>query len=126
MKCKFKVGDTVQVVAGKFRYRPGSMEDHKQVPTQGRIVAINKRNQTVIIEDVNKGIFHERRTRQENGEFAGGRVERERPIHLSNVMFVDPQTQKPVRLGVKVVDGRKVRFTKGRNASGAVIDEASD
>lgn len=123
MKLKLKVGDKVQVVSGKHRFRPSSDVESKQQPAVGRVVSINKKNQTVIVEGLNLGVFHERAGRTEAGETTGGQVERERPIHISNVMFVDPQTNKPVRLGIKVVDGKRVRFTKGRNASGAVVSE---
>ena len=52
---------------------------------------------------------------------AGGIVTKEASIHLSNVIHVDPKTDKPTRIGYKFLeDGRKVRFAK---ASGEVIDK---
>ncbi len=50
----------------------------------------------------------------------GGIVEKEASIHVSNVMLVDPKTDKPTRVGRKLLDdGRRVRYAKG---SGEVID----
>ena len=52
----------------------------------------------------------------------GGIIEREGPIHLSNVMLVDPQTDKPTRVGVRsLADGKKVRVAR---RSGEFIDKA--
>jgi large subunit ribosomal protein L24 len=51
---------------------------------------------------------------------AGGIVEKEASIHISNVAYVDPKTDKPTRVGYKrLEDGRKVRFAK---RSGEIID----
>ena len=52
-------------------------------------------------------------------ENAGGIISKEMPIHISNVAIVDPKTEKPSRLGAKIVDGRKVRVAK---RSGEIID----
>ena len=50
----------------------------------------------------------------------GGIVEREAAIHLSNLMLVDPKTEKPTKVGFRVLDdGRKVRVAK---ATGEVIE----
>jgi large subunit ribosomal protein L24 len=49
----------------------------------------------------------------------GGVIDKEAPLHISNVAHVDPKTKKPTRVGFKVVEGRKVRFAK---RSGDVID----
>ena len=44
---------------------------------------------------------------------AGGIIEKEGPIHVSNVMLVDPSDEKPTRVGIKVGDdGKRVRFAK--------------
>jgi large subunit ribosomal protein L24 len=44
---------------------------------------------------------------------AGGIIEKEGPIHVSNVMLVDPSDEKPTRVGVKVGDdGKRVRYAK--------------
>jgi large subunit ribosomal protein L24 len=50
----------------------------------------------------------------------GGIVEKEAPVHLSNLMLLDPKTDRPTRVGFRILDdGKKVRVAK---ASGEVID----
>lgn len=108
MKIKLKKDDLVQVISGN------------SAKTRGRILAVDTEKQTVVVEGVNLRKFHEK-VRQTKDGANGGIVEREAPIHISNVMLIDPQTDKPVRVGTKVVDGKRVRVTKGRNASGSVV-----
>ena len=50
----------------------------------------------------------------------GGIIDIEAPIHASNVMLIDPSNNEPTRLGVRVEDGHKVRFSK---KSGETIDK---
>ena len=50
----------------------------------------------------------------------GGIISQEAPIHVSNVMPLDPKTGEPTRVGLKVVDGKKVRVAK---KSGEVLDK---
>ena len=50
----------------------------------------------------------------------GGFANVEKPIHVSNVMFFDEKTNKPVRIGYSLVDGRKYRVSK---ATGDVVDK---
>lgn len=60
---------------------------------------------------------HERPTQQnEKGQI----VEVEAPIHVSNVMILDPKKNVPTRVGYKIVDGKKVRYAK---KSGASLDK---
>ncbi len=108
MKIKLKKDDLVQVISGN------------SAKNRGRILAVDTEKQTVVVEGVNLRKFHEK-VRQTKDGATGGIVEREAPIHISNVMLIDPQTDKPVRVGTKVVDGKRVRVTKGRNASGSVV-----
>ncbi len=61
-----------------------------------------------------------RHTRPSQANPQGGIVEKEAPIHISNVALVDPADGKPTRVGYRVLDdGRKVRFAR---RSGEVID----
>ena len=70
----------------------------------------------VLVQGVN---MMKRHTRQAPGE-PGGIIEKEAPVHISNVAHVDPRDDKPTRVGWKVVDaGRKVRFAR---RSGEVIE----
>src|ERR1700756_3317221 len=91
-------GDTVMVVAGKERGKRGKVL--RVIPGKGR----------VLIEHVNMIKKHQRPTQKLR---QGGIIEREGPIHLSNVMLVDPQTEKSTRVGVRsLADGKKVRVAR--------------
>ena len=103
-KLKIKKGDKVIVIAGRDRGRTG--EVLRVAPKESRL----------FVQGVN---MVKRHTRQKPGE-TGGIVEKEGPIHISNVAHVDPKDSKATRVGFKVVEGdRKVRFAK---RSGEVID----
>ena len=103
-KMKVKKGDTVIVIAGKDKGKRG--EVIRSIPDDWRVV----------VQGVN---VVKRHTRPAAGQ-PGGIVEKEASIHVSNVMLVDPKTDKPTRVGRKLLDdGRRVRYAKG---SGEVID----
>ena len=103
-KLKIKKGDKVVVITGRDKGKTGEV---KQV-----LRAENR----VIVDGVN---MVKRHTAPSAGN-AGGIVEKEASIHLSNVAYVDPKTDKPTRIGYKTLeDGRKVRYAK---RSGEVID----
>ena len=103
-KLKIKKGDKVVVITGRDKGKTGEV---KQVlPAESR----------VIVDGVN---MVKRHTKPSAGN-AGGIVEKEASIHVSNVAYVDPKTDKPTRIGYKTLeDGRKVRFAK---RSGEIID----
>jgi large subunit ribosomal protein L24 len=103
-KLKIKKGDKVVVITGRDKGKTGEV---KQVlPAENR----------VIVDGVN---MVKRHTKPSAGN-AGGIVEKEASIHVSNVAYVDPKTDKPTRIGYKTLeDGRKVRFAK---RSGEIID----
>jgi large subunit ribosomal protein L24 len=103
-KLKIKKGDKVVVIAGKDKGRGG--EVLRVLPKENR----------VLVSGVN---MMKRHTKPAMGQ-AGGIVEREAALHVSNVSHVDPKDSKPTRVGYKTLDdGRKVRFAK---RSGEVID----
>ncbi|OGX79157.1 50S ribosomal protein L24 [Exiguobacterium sp. SH31] len=99
-----KKGDTVQVMSGKDKGKQGVIL--KAMPSKNRVV----------VEGVNVMKKHAKPS-QANPQ--GGILEIEAPIHVSNVMPIDPKTGKPTRVGFKVVDGKKVRVAK----SGEVLDK---
>jgi large subunit ribosomal protein L24 len=100
-------GDTVGVIAGSERGKRGKVL--RVLPEKGR----------VLVEHVNMIKKHQRPTQKLR---QGGIIEREGPIHLSNVMLVDPQTDKPTRVGVRALaDGKKARVAR---RSGEFIDKA--
>ena len=104
---RVRKGDTVVVVAGKERGKRGKVL--RVIPGKGR----------VLIERVNMIKKHQRPTQKLR---QGGIIEREGPIHLSNVMLADPRTDKPTRVGVRsLADGKKARVAR---KSGEFIDKA--
>jgi large subunit ribosomal protein L24 len=100
-------GDTVVVVAGKERGKKGKVL--RVIPEKGRVV----------VERINMIKKHQRPTQKVR---QGGIIEREGSIHLSNVMLVDPGSDKPTRVGMKALsDGKKVRVAR---RSGEMLDRA--
>jgi large subunit ribosomal protein L24 len=91
---KIRKGDTVVVTAGAHK---GST---------GTVARVLPEHDKVVVEGVNRVRRHQKPTPR-NPE--GGIVEKDMPIHISNVMLVDPDTQKPTRVRMKVEDGKKVR-----------------
>lgn len=100
-----KTGDKVKILAGKDKGKEGVIT--KSFPKKDR----------VIVEGVNVVKKHQKPS-QANP--SGGIVEKEAPIHVSNVMLIDPSTNEPTRVGHKIVDGKKVRVSK---KTGEIIDK---
>jgi len=98
MPAKIKRGDRVVVLTGKDRGKQGTVRS-----------VINKDNR-VLVEGVNIVKRHQRARRQ--GQ-ASAIVEREAPIHISNVMLIDPNDNQPTRVGFRRrEDGSLVRVGK--------------
>ena len=55
---------------------------------------------------------HQRPTQTSRAQQTGGVIEREGPIHISNVMLIDPNDNKPTRVGVEIEDGKRFRISK--------------
>jgi large subunit ribosomal protein L24 len=104
---QIKAGDTVAVIAGANQFTT----DKKGVKTRttGRVIKVYPRTNRVLVEGVNIVKKHQR-PKQQNDK--GGILEVEAPIHASNVAILDPKTNEPTRVYVKVVDGKKVRFSR--------------
>jgi len=96
-KFKIKTGDLVQVLAGKDKGR------------KGKVLKIYKAKDRVLVEGVNIVKKHVKPS-TENPQ--GGIVEKEAPIHISNVNLVDPKTGKPTRVGYEMKGDKKVRVSK--------------
>lgn len=91
---------------------------------RGKILKIDRDKGRVIIEGVNKVYKHVQRS-QKNPQ--GGRLSKEMPIDVSNVMMICPQTGKRTRVGVRYLkDGSKERFAKASGASLGVIAPAKE
>jgi large subunit ribosomal protein L24 len=103
---KIKKGDTVEVVAGKDSGK------------KGRVLVVDRDRERLVIEGVNMIKRHTRPNPQKNVK--GGIVEREAPIHVSNVMVLSPDSGQRSRVGYRILDdGRKVRVAK---VDGAILD----
>lgn len=92
-------GDTVKVVAGRDKGKVG------------RVLSVNPTGSRCFVEHVNMMKRHTRPNPAK--QIKGGIVEREGPVHVSNVMIVCPGCTKPVRVGHgDLADGRKVRVCR--------------
>lgn len=108
-KLHVKKGDDVVVIAGNDKDK------------RGRVLAVFPKRDRVLVEGINMRTHHEKPS-QDNPQ--GGRLKREAPIHVSNVMVIDPNTDEASRIGRTRVEeeagGRWVRYAK---SSGEVIDK---
>ncbi len=103
-KFKIKKGDRVVVVTGRDRGK------------QGEVLRVLRQEDRLVVQGVNMVKRHQRPA----AGHAGGIVDKEAPIHISNVAHLDPAGHQATRVGYKFLDdGRKVRFAK---RSGEVID----
>ena len=105
-----KVNDTVKIIAGDDR------------GATGRVLTVDREKNKIIVEGINKVYKHVRRS-QRNPQ--GGRLSKEMPVSVSNVMILCPQTNQPTRIGVRFLeDGSKERFAKCSGASLGAIAPA--
>jgi len=102
-KLKIKKGDTVKVIAGENKGQ------------QGKVLEVLPEVRRVIVEQVNLVSKHTK-PNAENTE--GGIIKKEAPIHISNVMVVDPSSGEPTRVGRRQEDDKIIRYAK---KSGEVI-----
>jgi large subunit ribosomal protein L24 len=100
---RIKLNDIVVVIAG----------DDKGV--RGKVLKVDHETHKVVVEGVNRVYKHVRKS-QKNPQ--GGRLSKEMPIHISNVMLVDDRAGKPTRVGVRFLDdGSKERYSKKTGAA---------
>jgi large subunit ribosomal protein L24 len=110
MALKIRRDDTVRIIAGKDKGRTG------------RVLRVEPKKQRVYVEGANIIKRHTRpRTLRDTqrAQELGGIVEKEGPIHVSNVMLIDPESAEPTRVGVTHEAGRRRRVAK---KTGKVID----
>ena len=93
---KIKKGDEVVVISGKYK------------GVKGKVLVAMPADSRVVVEGVNRRKWHVKPTQEQPGHI----VDREAPIHVSNVALLDPKTKKATRVGYKVADGKKVRIAK--------------
>ena len=96
-KFRIKKGDTVYVNAGNDKGKTG------------KVLTVITGKDRVIVEGVNVISKH---TKPNAKQPQGGIIKQEAGIHVSNVQLLDPSLNKPVRVGYKMVDGKKVRYSK--------------
>jgi large subunit ribosomal protein L24 len=93
---KIKKNDTVVVISGKDKGK------------RGRVIEVLPKLSRVRVEGVSRIKRHTKPNPQKNVK--GGIVERESPVHVSNVALLDPKSDKPTRVGAKIMaDGTRVR-----------------
>jgi len=99
-KLKIKTGDNVIVTAG----------DHKG--TEGKVLRVIQDKNKAIVEGANMVKKHEKPSAASP---QGGITEKEAPIHISNLSLIDPKSGSATRVGYRMEDGKKVRFSKKSN-----------
>jgi len=105
MAARIRKGDQVVVITGADKGK------------RGEVLAVKPKEDRAVVQGVNIARRHQKPTGM--GQ-PGGIIEREATIHLSNIMLVDPKTDKPTRVGFRVLDdGRKVRVNR---STGDVIE----
>lgn len=101
-KLHVKKGDKVKVISGAWK------------DSEGEILQVFPKKQRAVVEGVNIVKKHKKPTQDK----PGGIIEMEAPIHVSNLMLIDPKSGQPTRTGRKLVDGKLVRYSK---KSGEII-----
>ncbi|MCH9719822.1 MAG: 50S ribosomal protein L24 [Actinomycetia bacterium] len=92
-----RTGDEVQVIAGKDR------------GLEGKVLTVLSESDQVIVEGINRVTRHTRVGQDNRGAKSGGIVNQEAPIHVSNVMLIDPEDGRPTRVGFRREDVEKQR-----------------
>ena len=95
-KFKLKKGDDVIVLAGKDKGK------------KGKIVKMLPKKDKAIVSDINKV----KKNQKPDNNQPGGIVDKEMPIHISNLSFFDQSKNKGVRVGFKIISNKKVRVNK--------------
>ncbi|MCY3726839.1 MAG: 50S ribosomal protein L24 [Rhodobacteraceae bacterium] len=96
MAAKLKKGDQVIVIVGKDK------------GARGVINSVDPKMGKAVVEGINLSITHRKQTQNQEG----GKIPKFMPIDLSNLAIVDPSDDKPTRVGFRMEDDKKVRFSK--------------
>jgi large subunit ribosomal protein L24 len=104
MALKIRRDDRVQVIAGK------------DAGKTGKVLRVDPKKNRVYVEGLNIVKRHQRprslKDTQRGGK-VGGVIEKEGPIHVSNVMLVDPKQDRPTRIGIeRGADGKRIRVAR--------------
>jgi large subunit ribosomal protein L24 len=107
MAMKIRKGDVVMVIAGDDKGKTG------------RVLAVDAEKQRVVVEKVN---FVKRHTKARKQGVQSGIIEKEAPLHLSNVLIYDAKSGRGTRVGVRVLpNGRRERVSR---ASGETLSKS--
>ena len=96
-KLHIKKGDTVYVNAGNDKGKTG------------KVLSVAPKADRVVVEGINMVSKH---TKPNSKQPQGGIVKQEAPIHISNLNLLDPKTNTPTRVGIRMDGDKKVRFAK--------------
>ncbi len=88
-KLRIKKGDLVQVISGKDR------------GVKGKVIEVVPEAERIIVEGVNRIKKHTKIGQNARGAKTGGIITTEAPIHVSNVMIIDPEDGRPTRIGYR-------------------------
>ena len=102
-KLRIRKGDTVKVIAGESK------------GVEGKVLEVFRDTNKALVEGVNMITKHEKPSAQNP---QGGIVKKEAEIQISNLALLDPKSGEATRIGLRIEDGKKVRFSK---KSGEVI-----
>jgi large subunit ribosomal protein L24 len=106
MALKIRRDDEVVVISGKDRGKTG------------RVLRVDPKKSKVFVEGLNIVKRHQRPQQvsgAQRAETVGGVIEKEGPIHISNVMLIDPKDKKPTRVGIAREGGGRMRVTRRSN-----------
>ena len=95
-KFKLKKGDEIIVITGKDKGKTG------------KIVKMLPKNNKAIVADINKV----KKNQKPDNNQAGGIIDKEMPMHISNLAFYDATSKKGVRIGFKLDNNKKIRINK--------------
>ncbi len=101
---RIRTDDQVEIIAGKDSGK------------QGKVLRTEPKKRVVYVEGLNMIKRHQRAQPSPSGQgpgVEGGIIEKEGPIHVSNVALIDPTDDKPTRVGIRMTeDGKRQRFSK--------------
>jgi large subunit ribosomal protein L24 len=107
MATHVRKGDMVAVIAGK------------NIGKTGEVIRVDASGGKVLIKGVNRVYRHVKPSRRYP---KGGRIQKEMPVNISNVLPVDPKTNQPTRVGFRIgQDGSKIRVAKKSGESLGVV-----
>ncbi|MDQ2761254.1 MAG: 50S ribosomal protein L24 [Actinomycetota bacterium] len=110
MSARIKTDDQVVVIGGKDRGK------------RGKVLRVDPKSHRVFVEGLNMVKRHQRPGQvpgAQRAEQVGGVIEKEGPIHISNVMLIDPADGKPTRIAIAIEDGKRHRVAR---RSGTRVD----